>query len=129
VEERDLYYGRLILENGWPLDTVRDHLFSDEDAEDQDEWRMGLALAVLGVLVRASRGDASELLRRYIVEGWNWRWALDDLSAARRHELLDSLDELVLRRFSDDELAAEVHHGWGALGFLGFSAAPRAGGV
>jgi hypothetical protein len=117
VEERDLYYGRLILANGWPLNTLRDHLFSDEDAEDQDEWRTGLALAVLGVLVRASRGDARELLRRYIVEGWNWRWALDDLSAARRPELLDSLDELVLRRFSDDELAAEVHHGWGPWDF------------
>src|SRR4051794_7322010 len=80
VEERALYYAQMILENGWRLDAVQDHLFSEQDAQEQDEWRTGLALGVLGILVRALRDDATDLLRRYVVEGWNWRWALEDFS-------------------------------------------------
>jgi hypothetical protein len=113
VEDRALYYARLFLGHGWPVGEVAGHLRSAADTHDKDEWRTGLAISVLGVLSRAGRPDALALLRDYVIEGWNWRWALDELSETGAPPALKDLADVLVARFIDQELADEVTPGWG----------------
>lgn len=113
VENRSLYYARLILDLNGELDEIEAHLFDVEDAFDSDESRTGLALAVLGHLASYGRRDALELLRRYAATGTNWAWALDELALRDDDAGLRALAAPVLARFATDaegeaELAATV---------------------
>lgn len=108
VEERDLYYARLMLDHGWPVHQAEAHLFSAADFEGQDEWRTGLTIHVLALLADAGRADALAVLRRYAVEGWNWRWALDSLAGLDDPAATAGLDEPILSRLDDAELARAV---------------------
>ncbi|MER6351064.1 HEAT repeat domain-containing protein [Streptomyces sp. NPDC001634] len=113
VESRSLYYARLYLDLNGELDDIEAHLFSAEDVLDTDDWRTGLALAVLGHLASYGRRDALELLRRYAASGTNWAWALDELALRDDDAGLRALAAPVLARFPADaegeaELAAAV---------------------
>ncbi|WP_037859897.1 hypothetical protein [Streptomyces sp. NRRL S-340] len=113
VENRSLYYARLLLDLHAELDAIEAHLFDPEDAVDTDESRTGLALAVLGHLASYGRRDALALLRRYAATGANWSWALDELALRDDDAGLRALAAPVLARFAtgaegDAELAATV---------------------
>ncbi|MEW2294823.1 HEAT repeat domain-containing protein [Streptomyces sp. NPDC006743] len=113
VENRSLYYARLLLDLHAELDAIEAHLFDPEDAVDTDESRTGLALAVLGHLASYGRRDALALLRRYAATGANWSWALDELALRDDDAGLRALAAPVLARFATDaegaaELAATV---------------------
>lgn len=113
VENRSLYYARLLLDLHAELDAIEAHLFDPEDAVDTDESRTGLALAVLGHLASYGRRDALALLRRYAATGANWSWALDELALRDDDAGLRALASPVLARFATDaegaaELAATV---------------------
>jgi hypothetical protein len=113
VEDRATYYARLIRDLDWPIDALGEHLASAADTEDDDERRTGLTINVLGELSRTGDAHSLRLLRRYAVNGWNSLWALDELCSHPSPEALDGLDQVVLDRLSDDELADEVEHGFG----------------
>ncbi|MET9148443.1 HEAT repeat domain-containing protein [Streptomyces sp. NPDC004042] len=102
VENRSLYYARLLLDLGGELDAIEAHLFDPEDALDTEESRTGLALAVLGHLASYGRRDALALLRRYAAVGANWAWALDELALRDDDAGLRALAAPVLARFSAD---------------------------
>ncbi|MGX2998403.1 HEAT repeat domain-containing protein [Streptomyces sp. JNUCC 64] len=102
VENRSLYYARLYLDLDGGLDAVEAHLFDPEDALDPGDSRTGLALAVLGHLASYGRRDALELLRRYVVRGANWAWALDELALRDDDAGLRALAVPVLGRFARD---------------------------
>lgn len=102
VENRSLYYARLLLDLGGELDAIEAHLFDPEDALDTEESRTGLALAVLGHLASYGRRDALALLRRYAATGANWAWALDELALRDDDAGLRALAAPVLARFSAD---------------------------
>ncbi|MFB7516535.1 HEAT repeat domain-containing protein [Streptomyces sp. NPDC056144] len=113
VENRSLYYARLYLDLHGGLDEIEAHLFDAEDHLDTEEFRTGLALAVLGHLASYGRHDALLLLRRYAATGANWAWALDELAVRDDDAGLRALALPVLARFSADpegeaELAAVV---------------------
>ncbi|WP_151480973.1 HEAT repeat domain-containing protein [Streptomyces albicerus] len=113
VENRSLYYARLVLDLNGELDEIEAHLFDAEDVLDTDESRTGLSLAVLGHLASYGRRDALELLRRYAACGANWAWALDELALRDDDAGLRALAAPVLARFPADpegeaELAAVV---------------------
>ncbi|MFF1908052.1 HEAT repeat domain-containing protein [Kitasatospora sp. NPDC058218] len=80
LENRSLYYARLYMELEAPLDGIEDHLHDPEDLLDDDEYRTGLALSVLGHLAAYGRRDALLMLREYAATGTNWAWALDELA-------------------------------------------------
>ncbi|MEY9966236.1 hypothetical protein ABIA33_004295 [Streptacidiphilus sp. MAP12-16] len=101
VENRSLYYARLYMELEAPLQGLDDHLFNVEDLLDDDESRTGLTLAVLGRLAGYGRRDALLLLRRYVISGSNWAWALDELAVREDDAALEQLAESVLARFPD----------------------------
>jgi hypothetical protein len=113
IEQRSVYYARLVRDSRWPLDPIAVHLFGPEDASDTCEYRTNLAIDVLGALARAGRGEATALLRRYVAEGQNWDSALDEVADLPWAEALAGLDEVVLARCSDSELAGTAVHGWG----------------
>ncbi|MFF0965276.1 HEAT repeat domain-containing protein [Streptomyces sp. NPDC003703] len=102
VENRSLYYARLLLDLGGELDAIEAHLFDPEDTLDTEESRTGLALAVLGHLASYGRRDALALLRRYAATGTNWAWALDELALRDDDAGLRALAVPVLARFSAD---------------------------
>jgi hypothetical protein len=77
VEARAGYYAELAQRLSLDTAVVAAHLFSPDDDHIHDEDRTGLALQVLSGLARRGRQDAVAVLRRYIVEGWNWQWALE----------------------------------------------------
>ncbi|MET7676136.1 HEAT repeat domain-containing protein [Streptomyces seoulensis] len=113
VENRSLYYARLYLDLNGGLDAIEAHLLDPEDALDTEEYRTGLALAVLGHLASYGRLDALALLRRYAAQGANWAWALDELALRDDDAGLRALAAPVLARFGTDpageaELAAAV---------------------
>jgi hypothetical protein len=97
-----------MLDHGWPVDQAAAHLFSAADFEDQDEWRTGLTVHVLALLADAGRADALGVLRRYAIEGWNWQWALDSLAGLKDPAATAGLDEPILSRLDDAELARAV---------------------
>lgn len=113
IEQRGVYYARLLRDNRWPLDPISMHLFAPEDASDSDEYRTNLAIEVLGALARTGRGEAMTLLRRYVAEGQNWDSALDELADVPWPQTLAGLDDVVLARCSDAELADIAVAGWG----------------
>ncbi|MDI2129688.1 HEAT repeat domain-containing protein [Yinghuangia seranimata] len=104
TESRSLYYARLYAELGVSLDALTSHLICDEDWTDEDADRTALPLAVLGVLARAGRSDATGLLRRYAAEGRDWTLALDQLARAADPRALDGMLAVALERADDDEL-------------------------
>jgi hypothetical protein len=101
VENRSLYYARLYMELEAPLTGLEAHLFDAWDALDDCESRTGLTLAVLGRLAGYGRRDALQLLRRYVAEGWNWAWALDELAVRDSDEGLRELADAALVRFPE----------------------------
>lgn len=99
VENRSLYYARLYMELEAPLDGIEDHLHDPEDLLDDDEYRTGLALSVLGHLAAYGRRDALLMLREYAATGTNWAWALDELALRDDDRGLLLLGTAVLDRF------------------------------
>lgn len=108
IESRGLYYARLIIDLELPVRPLADHLFAPVDQIDDDEWRTSLTLNVLADLVRLSRRDAAEPLRRYAGEGWNWYEALDVMVALGDLDLASGLDEVAVSRCDDDDLLGLV---------------------
>ncbi|MFD5320562.1 HEAT repeat domain-containing protein [Streptomyces sp. NPDC127098] len=103
LEHRSLYYARLYVELGADLDAITDHLFRPDDAVRPEEERTGLALSVLGHLTSYGDREALRLLRRYAVEGANWRWALDELAVRDDDAGLRGLGPRILLRFPHTE--------------------------
>jgi hypothetical protein len=119
IESRSLYYARLIVDLELPTGPIAAHLFGPADHADQtdpDEGRTALAIAVLADLVRLSRRDAAEPLRRYAWDGCNWYDALDALVALDDPDLLDGLDELAVARCADDDLFGLTVHDTAGIG-------------
>ena len=99
LEHRSLYYARLHRDLDAGLDDLERHLFHPDDTVDQREERTGLALSVLGHLMAYGVAGAAELLRRYVAEGSNWQWALDELAVRDDDAALRRLGPAVLARF------------------------------
>lgn len=110
VESRSLYYARLVVDLELPVEPVAAHLADPADHLDQDDWRTSLAIDVLADLVRLSRREAAEPLRRYAREGWNWYDALDTLVGLDDPDLVRGLDELAVSRCDDDDLLGLTLH-------------------
>jgi hypothetical protein len=108
IESRSLYYARLVLDLELPIEPIAAHLADPVDQLDQDEWRTWLAIGVLADLVRLSRREAAEPLRRYAWEGWNWYAALDALVGLDDPDLVRGLDEMAVARCDDDDLLGLV---------------------
>lgn len=104
-EDRALYYARLIVDLELRTAPITDHLFDPADTLDTDHWRTSLAIDVLGELVRLSRREAAEPLRRYVAEGTNWRDALDVLVDLDDLPLVADLDTVALARCDEQDLA------------------------
>ncbi|MEV5575140.1 hypothetical protein AB0L06_34315 [Spirillospora sp. NPDC052269] len=107
-ESRGLYYARLMVDLELPVGPVADHLFDPADHLDEDgRWqglRVGLALETLADLVRLSRREAAEPLRRYAHEGAHWFEALEQLVKLRDPALTWDLDDLVDSHCDDRDL-------------------------
>jgi hypothetical protein len=105
LEERALYYARLICDLELGLGPVIGHLFDPVDHTDTDEDRTNLALDVLARLVRMGRLEAAAPLRRYAREGGNWYAALGELVELDDPMLAEGLGEVAAARCDDHELA------------------------
>lgn len=105
VEDRGLYYARLICDLELGLGPVIDHLFDPVDHADTDEDRTNLSLDVLARLVELGRREAAMPLRGYAREGWNWYAALAQLVELDDPALAEGLDEVAATRCDDHELA------------------------
>jgi hypothetical protein len=105
LEERGLYYARLICDLELGLGPVVAHLFDPVDHTDPDEDRTNLAVDVLARLVRLGRLEAVAPLRRYAREGANWYAALAELVDLDDPTLAEGLDEVAAARCDDQELA------------------------
>ncbi|WP_052848890.1 HEAT repeat domain-containing protein [Streptomyces avicenniae] len=103
LEHRSLYYARLYAELDADLGALASHLFHPDDLGRPEEERTGLALSVLGHLTSYDNDAARGLLRRYAVEGANWRWALDELAVRDDDAGLRALGPAVLGRFPATE--------------------------
>ncbi|MDT0343809.1 HEAT repeat domain-containing protein [Streptomyces litchfieldiae] len=103
LEHRSLYYARLYVELDAGLDGIAAHLADPEDALRDEEERTGLALSVLGHLASYGNAEALRLLRRYAIEGANWRWALDELAVRDDDAGLRALGPEILARFPATE--------------------------
>lgn len=99
LEDRSLYYARLHRDLGADLRDLERHLFCPDDTLDTGEERTGLALSVLGHLMAYGTEGAADLLRRYVAEGANWQWALDELAVRDDDAHLRRLGPAVLARF------------------------------
>jgi hypothetical protein len=104
VESRSLYYARLMVDLEVSCEPLADHLFNADDLIDGDEWRTSLTIDVLADLVRLSRREAAEPLRRYALEGENWYEALNALTDLGEPSLTQGLAEVVVARCEDDDL-------------------------
>ncbi|RFU36751.1 hypothetical protein DZF91_36590 [Actinomadura logoneensis] len=108
-ESRGLYYARLMVDLELPVGPVAEHLFDADDLLEEDgRWpglRVGLALETLADLVRLSRREAAEPLRRYADEGAQWFDALTLLVRLRDPALAWDLDDLADGRCDDHDLA------------------------
>jgi hypothetical protein len=113
VEARALFLVRLVLRMDMAVEPISAHLFDAADRVDDDEWRVDLAINVLVGLVRSGRSDALTSLRRYVVGGRHWRWALDAMWSAGDSRFCQGLAGQVLARVSDRELADAVDPVWG----------------
>lgn len=105
LEERGLYYARLICDLELGTGPVVAHLFDPADHADPDEDRTNLALDVLARLVRMGRLEAAPPLRRYAREGFNWYAALAQLVELDDPTLAEGLDVVAATRCDDTELA------------------------
>jgi len=104
-ESRDEYYGRCAFAIDMDISPIETLLFASADYQDRDEDRTGLALGSLGWMARLGRRDALAVMRRYVEVGWNWEWALGDLTWPTPVGL-DGLDDVVSSRCdSIEELA------------------------
>jgi hypothetical protein len=104
VESRSLYYARLLVDLEVSCEPLMDHLFDADDLIDGDEWRTSLTIDVLADLIRLSRREAAEPLRRYAIEGENWYEALNALTDLGDPSLTGGLAEVVVARCEDDDL-------------------------
>jgi hypothetical protein len=105
LEDRGLYYARLMCDLELGLGPVIGHLFDPADHTDTDEDRTNLALDVLARLVRMGRLEAAAPLRRYAREGANWYAALGQLVDLDDPMLAEGLGEVAAARCDDHELA------------------------
>jgi hypothetical protein len=105
LEDRGLYYARLICDLELGVGPLAGHLFDPVDHTDTDEDRTNLAVDVLAHLVRLGRLEAAPLLRRYAREGLNWYAALAELVELDDPTLAEGLDEVAAARCDDQELA------------------------
>ncbi|HEX2294158.1 MAG TPA: HEAT repeat domain-containing protein [Actinomycetota bacterium] len=86
VEDRGLYYARLVAELGIPLAALEEHLFDDAAAS-----RHLLALDTLECLAAYGNDAARSLLRRYLDEGSAWESALHRLVSVSPPEEHDAI--------------------------------------
>lgn len=105
LEERGLYYARLICDLELGVGPLASHLFDPADHTDPDEDRTNLALDVLARLVELGRREAAVPLRKYAREGLNWYAALAWLVELDDPALAEGLDEIAATRCDDRELA------------------------
>jgi hypothetical protein len=105
LEDRGLYYARLICDLELGLGPLTGHLFDPVDHIDTDEDRTNLTVDVLAHLVRLGRREAAVPLRRYAREGGNWYAALAELVDLDDPALAEGLDEVAAARCDDQELA------------------------
>jgi hypothetical protein len=105
LEDRGLYYARLICDLELGVGPFVGHLFDPVDQTDTDEDRTNLAVDVLAHLVRLGRLEAAPPLRRYAREGLNWYAALAELVELDDPTLAEGLDEVAAARCDDQELA------------------------
>ncbi|MEY9860485.1 hypothetical protein ABH935_006122 [Catenulispora sp. GAS73] len=110
TESRDEYLACLIHRMELPLDPIAHHLFGEPGRTELRD--VELSLQVLAWLVELERTDAAPLLRRYAAEGKYWKAAVDAIWNWEVAELWDGLDQEVLARLDDEELA-EAAYGWG----------------
>ncbi|MCO5967289.1 hypothetical protein [Actinoallomurus soli] len=105
LEERGLYYARLILDLELEIGPIVEHIFDPIDRLDTEPDRTTLALDVLSHLVRLGRREAAVPLRRYAAEGQNWYTALQSLVELDDPALAEGLDEVAAARCDDRALA------------------------
>lgn len=99
-EDRALYLARLVVDLALPVGPIADHLA----AVGTVDWYDDLAVATLGCLARLGRDDAVPPLRRHVAEGHTWQAAFSELAGCGA-AALDNLDEVLLDRADDDDLA------------------------
>lgn len=99
-DDRALYLARLITGLALPTAPIAAHLAKAGTAA----WADDLAIATLGCLARLGRDDAIPALRRHVAEGHTWTTAFGELSECDP-AALEGLDEVLLARADDDDLA------------------------
>lgn len=105
LDDRGLYYARLIFDLELGVGPLAGHLFDPLDHADPDEDRTNLALDVLARLVELGRREAAVPLRDYARDGLNWYAALAQLVELDDPALVEGLDEIAATRCDDHELA------------------------
>jgi hypothetical protein len=105
LDDRGLYYARLIFDLELGLGPLAGHLFAPEDHTDPDDDRTNLTLDVLARLVELGRREAAGPLREYAREGLNWYAALAQLVELDDPALAEGLGEVAATRCDDRELA------------------------
>jgi hypothetical protein len=111
VEARADYYAELAERLSLETSAIAGHLFSSDDDRIRDENRTGLAIWVLNELAKRGRQDAVAVLRRYVVEGWNWQWALEALADLDFPHATEGLGDELERRFESDAELIEALRG------------------
>lgn len=106
LDSREDYYGNLALWCGMSIDSLRRHLHASNDAS-RDERDIWLAIGVLGFMARRGHSGAVDLLRSYVRSGRWWDYALQELGRTGLPETWASLDQVIRRRFPDDEALKE----------------------
>lgn len=100
VEERGLYYARLIEKLGVALDPIEEHLLRDPQGPT-------LPLDTLEALGLHGDERALAILRRYLEEGAAWESALYRLANVVPPAALDDLRAIARRRGDESELTAD----------------------
>lgn len=110
VESRDNFYATLIVETGMELKPLATHLYEHDD-KDQSGWNTPLTVTTLGSLAKRNYQNSLEILRDYVSWGNWWNWAIDELIETQNMAAWTNLDEVLCKRFSNDESLKE-ELGW-----------------
>lgn len=101
-EDRQEYYGSLVLRTGMDLEQLRSRVKQDDDQHDGYGCKTDLALTILDFLAGQGNRLALEILRDYVRYGTSWVWAASALGRLPAPEAVEGIDEMMCRRIQDD---------------------------